>query len=215
MFEAKTYFANIVMLYGKPIARVMERASDLDIEMIAPSHGIVWRDHVETIINAYREWVTHRPRPKVLLVYDTMWQSTELMANAIMDGILEKDGEARLFHVRRSHITELATEALDSAVIVAGSPTLNKTLMPSMAAALTYLKGLSPVGKAGCAFGSYGWSKGGALDANRYLEEMGCEILCDPVQAQFVPTSEELDSCRDVGRMLADKAIEMAEEHNQ
>ena len=215
MFEAKTYFANIVMLYGKPIARVMEKASGLDIDVIAPSHGIVWRDHVGTILSAYREWVTHRPRPKVLLVYDTMWKSTELMANAIMDGILEKDAEARLFHVRRSHITELATEALDSAVIVAGSPTLNKTLMPSMAAALTYLKGLSPVGKAACAFGSYGWSKGGAVDSNRFLEEMGCEILCAPVQVQFVPTNDDLDACRDLGRMLADKAIKMADEHNQ
>jgi len=210
IFEAKTYFANIVMLYGRPIERVLEKASDLTIDMIAPSHGVIWHSRVDDILVAYRRWVHHRPRKKVLVVYDTMWQSTELMANAIMGGVLEEAVEARLFNVRSSHITELATETLDAAVLAVGSPTLNKTLMPSMAAALTYLKGLSPAEKAGFAFGSYGWSKGGAQDVNECLKSMGCEILREPLQCQFVPTDEVIRECMAAGRTLAAKAIEKA-----
>lgn len=213
MFEARTYFANIVMLYGKPIERAMKAVSDLSIEMIAPSHGVIWRDYAKKIITAYSDWVTHKPKKKVLIVYDTMWKSTEIMAHAIMDGVLLHPAgvEARLMNVKNSHITELATETLDTAVLAVGSPTLNKTLMPGMAGALTYLKGLSPAKKAGFAFGSYGWSKGGAKDVYKYLEEIGCEMMSDePLQCRFVPSKEVIEDCIAVGKDLAEKAVEKA-----
>jgi flavorubredoxin len=208
MEEAKTYFANIVMLYGRPIARVMERASGMDIDMIAPSHGVVWRKHVGEIVEAYQDWVEHRPQPKVVVVYDTMWQSTRQMAEAIVEGALEEDVDVRLYSARTESLTRLATEVLDTAAVAFGSPTLNTTLMPQMAAALTYLKGLKPAGKIGFAFGSYGWSKGGAGAVEDYLKSMKVDVVREALQVQFAPTPEHLAECREAGRDLAVKAIE-------
>jgi len=209
--EAKTYFANIVMLYSKPIERVLDRAGEFDIEMIAPSHGVIWRSHVGAILAAYRDWVAHKPRAKVLVLYDTMWQSTQRMAKEIVDGALECDVDVRLYHVRHTNLTVLATEVLDAAAIAVGSPTLNRTLMPEVAAVLTYLKGLRPANKAGLAFGSYGWTRGGATDVQEYLKAMKFEILTDPILAQFVPQPDVLDACRSAGRMLAGRALASAE----
>lgn len=210
MQEAKTYYANIVMLYNRPIARALERAGGLDIEMIAPSHGIIWRGHIGEILSAYKDWVAHKTAAKVVVLYDTMWQSTGKMAHAIVEGATESDVDVKLHNVRASNLTAIATEALDAAVIAAGSPTLNKTLMPEMAAVLTYLKGLSPRGRAGLAFGSYGWSRGGAQGVEEYLQAMKVDILREPLQAQFLPTDDILEECREAGRMLAAKAIELA-----
>ena len=134
-----------------------------------------------------------------------------MMAQAIADGVREGGAKAKVIRIRESHITEVATEALDAAVLAFGSPTLNMTLMPQMAAALTYLKGLRPVGKAGQAFGSYGWGKGGPEEVHKYLlEGIKCEILGDPIRSQFVPDAGKLDECRAAGRAMAAKALEMA-----
>ena len=137
-----------------------------------------------------------------------------MMANAIMDGVLEQDVDVRLYNVNAAHITELATESLEAAAIAVGSPTLNMTIMPPLAAVLTYWKGLRPAEKCGFAFGSYGWSKqGGASEVNRYLEEMKFDIIRPPLTSQFVPTDETLSECREAGRLLAQKAIENYESH--
>jgi flavorubredoxin len=210
MQEAKTYYANIVMLYAQPIARVLDRARELPIEMIAPSHGVVWRTHIPRITAAYRNWVSHHCEPRVLIVYDTMWRSTELMAGALLEGVEASGAAVRLHHVRSTNITVLATEVLEAACVAVGSPTLNQTLMPAVASVLTYWKGLKPVGKAGLAFGSYGWSKGGARDVETYLKDMKFDIVREPVQAQFVPTAAALDECREAGRLLGEKALAKA-----
>ncbi|MFH1312498.1 MAG: FprA family A-type flavoprotein [Candidatus Eisenbacteria bacterium] len=207
MAEAKIYYANIVMLYGKPISQVLDKAAGLDIEIIAPSHGVIWRKNLDTIISAYKCWVVCKPAAKVLVVYDTMWQSTEKMALAILEGASQCGVDVKLINIRTSGTTMLAAETLDAAAIAFGSPTLNMTLMPQMAAGLTYLKGLKPVGKAGFAFGSYGWAKGGAKDIETYLKDMKFEILREPLQAQFVPGGDVLDECRAAGKMLAEKAL--------
>jgi flavorubredoxin len=211
--EAKTYYANIVMLYGGPIARTLDKASGLAIDVIAPSHGVIWRSHVGRIVDAYRRWVAGTPEPKVLVFYDSMWNSTEKMAQAIVEGVVEDDAaDARLYNVRETHITTLATEILDAACVAVGSPTLNTTLMPEVAKVLTYLKGLKPGPKASLAFGSYGWSKGGARDVADTLAAMKFEPIGDPLQAQFVPDAAMLAACRDAGRELARRARAAAAE---
>ena len=206
LMQSKIYFANIVMLYGKPIERVMEKASALAIDIIAPSHGVVWRKHVGKIISAYTDWVLHAPKEKVLIFYDTMWKSTEIMAEAIIRGVGEKNVDARLLNVRVDDITTLATEVLDTPVIAAGSPTLNKTLMPQMAAALTYLKGLGPKNKSGFAFGSYGWTKGGSAGVEEYLTQMRFNILRPQLLSQYTPTDAIIKECIEAGHLLADHA---------
>ncbi|NCC53536.1 MAG: FprA family A-type flavoprotein, partial [Spartobacteria bacterium] len=210
MQEAKTYYANILMLYGRPVGKVLDVLPDLDIDIIAPSHGVIWRAHKDAILDAYREWITCKPKPKVLVLYDTMWKSTEKMAQAILEGAMQEGIEAKLIYIRATSGTFVATEMLDAATLAFGSPTLNMTLMPEAASVLTYLKGLKPAGKAGFAFGSYGWGKGGAEDVEDYLKNMNVDILREPLKSQFVPTPEVLDECRAAGRMLAEKARKMA-----
>jgi len=211
MEEAKTYFANIVMLYGKPIQRTLEKAASLDIEILCPSHGVIWRKHIADIVGRYLKWVQHKARKKVLVIYDTMWQSTALMANAIFEGVLEHDVDAKLYNVSHTNNTLLVTEVLDTAALALGSPTLNMTLMPNMAGFLTYLKGLRPVNKSGFSFGSYGWAKGGAAEVQEYMKTMKVDLLRDPLQVQFVPTEEDLEQCREAGRLLGRKALEAGE----
>ena len=210
MEEAKKYYANIVMLYGKQISKVLAAAAGLEIEMIAPAHGIIWRSHIGEIISAYQDWVICKPRPKVLVIYDSMWGSTKSMAEAIVEGASIDGVEARLISVRASGLTEIATEVLDAAAIAFGSATLNMSMMPMMAAALTYLKGLRPTGKAGFAFGSFGWGKGGAEAIDEYLKTMNIEILREPLKCKWRPGSEALQECRAAGKALAEKASELA-----
>ena len=129
-----------------------------------------------------------------------------MMAEAIAEGVRDQNIEVRILNVRSDHMTVVATEVLDAAAIAFGSPTLNTTLMPQMAAVLTYLKGLRPAGKAGFAFGSYGWAKGGPKEIGDYLKAMKFEILREPLECQFVPTAATLAECREAGKMLAKRA---------
>ena len=207
MEEAKKYYASIVMLYGKQISKVLTAAAGLEIEMIAPSHGIIWRSHVSDIVSAYKEWVTCKPKPKVLVIYDSMWNSTKRMAEAIVEGASIEGVEAKLIFVRAIGLADVATEVLDAAAIAFGSATLNMGMMPMMGAVLTYLKGLRPTGKAGFAFGSYGWGKGGAEAIDEYLKTMNFEILCEPLKCKWRPGNEALAECRAVGKVLGEKAL--------
>ena len=209
--EAKTYYANIIMLYGSPVAAALTKASTLDIEVIAPSHGVIWTKNIPEIINSYKEWMVCKSIPKVLIFFDTMWKSTGMMADAIYAGADIEGVEVKKYDMKHTNITDIAKEAIDAAVLAVGSPTLNKGLMPKIAEVLTYLKGLAPKNKAAVAFGSYGWAKkGGQHQVLDYLKEMNCEILLDePLQSQYVPTNEILEECRKTGRMLAEKALKI------
>lgn len=209
LHEAKKYYANIVMLYGKQLKAVLEKASTLEIEIIAPSHGIMWKKHIKEIIERYHKWSSHKPDPKVLIFFDTMWKSTALMADAIYEGALQEGIIVKKFDLKYTDITTIAIETLEAAALAVGTPTLNKTLMPKVAEALTYLKGLSPQGKSAIAFGSYGWAKkAGQHELLDMLKQMNCTLLLEePIQSQFVPTPDILQKCREAGKLLADVAL--------
>ncbi len=202
--EAKTYYANIVMLYGRPISQTLERAAGLDIEMIAPSHGVIWRSHIKEVFAAYQKWVVCKPEPKVVVFYSSMWGATEKMARAILEGAQEHDVHAQLYNVDSTHMTRIVTDVLDCAAVAIGSPTLNNGIMPSMAGVLCYLKGLRPTHKKGFAFGSYGWSKkGGANEVGQAMDEMKIEAMREPLRSQYAPTPDLLEECREAGREMA------------
>ena len=209
MAEAKTYYANIVMLYGDEVAGLVKPGVLPEIEMIAPSHGIIWKKYVDDILEAYRDWSVFRPVPKVLVIFDTMWQSTERMACAIAEGATIPGVEVKPIHIRRSNLTTIADEVLDAAAIALGTSTLNGGMMPMMGAALTYLRGLSPRNKAGFAFGSFGWSKGGADEVEAIMREMDWEITHKMIRCPYRPTEEVLAECRRAGEELATKTLEM------
>ena len=209
MEEAKTYYANIVMPYGKRVAAVLEQVSGLPMEIIAPSHGVIWRSHIPAILGAYKDWCVCRPRAKVLVIYDTMWESTDSMARAIAEGASVAGVETKLIHIRRSDLTRIAAEVIDAAAIAFGSSTLNQGMMPMAGAVFTYLKGLRPVGKACFAFGSYGWGRGGTEAVQASMQELKWDVVREPIRARYRPTAEVLDECRAAGRVLAEKAAEL------
>jgi len=213
-FEAKQYYANIVMPYGNQVAGALKKAGALQIETIAPSHGVVWRSRPGDILAQYEQWSSGGVRAKVLVIYDSMWGSTSRMAQAIAEGAGRPGVQVQLWHLRRTSLTRVATESLDAAALAFGSPTLNREMMPSAAAALCYLKGLRSPKKAALAFGSYGWGRGAAEKLHEGLGELGWEVLREPLKAQFRPTDQTLAECRQAGRMLAERALQAAQAGN-
>jgi flavorubredoxin len=210
MDEAKTYYANIVMPYGKAVQTTLEKVAGLEVDMIAPSHGVIWRTHGGQIVAAYRNWAAHRPEPKVVVIYDTMWESTAAMAQAILDGASLSGVTTRLIHIRRSNLTRIAAEVLDAAAVAFGSSTLNRGMMPMAAAVLSYLEGLRPQNKVAVAFGSYGWGRGGPEAVDKSLRAMQWEVLREPLRACYRPTAETLEECRQIGRTLGERAKVLA-----
>ncbi|MEA2012936.1 MAG: FprA family A-type flavoprotein [Verrucomicrobiota bacterium] len=208
--ELKTYYANIIMPYPTQVTKILEKVATFDIEMIAPSHGIIWKENISKIIQAYKDWAICKSEPKLLIFYDTMWKSTAMMANAIYEGAQKSGIMIKKFDLKNTNITIITEEIIDAATVAVGSPTLNKELMPKLAESLTYVRGLLPKenNKTALAFGSYGWGKKGAQhQVHEYLKSMGCKMLFEePIQSQYVPTKEILDECRKAGEKLADIA---------
>jgi len=206
MPHAKKYFANILLLYSPLILKLVETVTRLGLEfkMICPDHGVIWRKDPGKIINAYVEWSKQEPGKKALVIYDTMWHSTEIMADAIASGISEKGVEVRPMHLRKSHRSDVMTEVLDAKAIIVGSPTLNNGLFPTVSDFLTYMKGLKPLNKIGAAFGSYGWSGESVKLITQSLEEMKFDVVDPGLKIQYVPDKEGIDACYQLGKKIAD-----------
>jgi len=208
MQEAKTYYANIVLPYGRPVAATLARLGGLKLTIVAPSHGgVIWRSHFAKILEAYQAWMVCKPAKKVVVAYCSMWNSTQKMAEAVAAGAEESAVDVKLINVNVTNDTEIVTEVMDCAAFAAGSATLNMGIMPRMAATLTYLRGLKPVGKAGFVFGSYGWASKGAEEVSQYLQAMQMKAVCEPVSCRFAPDAETLAKCRAAGRALAEVAL--------
>jgi flavorubredoxin len=206
--EAKRYYANVIMPFGRQVLSALEKLSKYDLKLILPSHGIIWRKHIPDIIEAYRKWASSIPCAKVLVIYDTMWQSTKLMAESIYRGASAKNIEVKLLSAKTSGLTEIATEVLDAASIAFGSSNLNMSMMPLMGSILTYLKGLSPRNKVGALFGSYGWGRGAVEDMADWMKQTDFKLL-SIIKAKWSPSENILNECFDLGGILADKALEM------
>ncbi len=208
MPHARKYFANILLPMSPLILKLIGRVSELGLEfdIICPDHGIVWRNDPAKIINAYVGWSEQTPEKKAIVVYDTMWHSTQTMAEAIVSGICEEGVAAKPIHIRSSHRSEIMTEVMDAGAIVVGSPTINNGLFPTVSDFLTYMKGLKPKNKIGAAFGSYGWSGEAVKLINQEFEAMKFGILDPGLKIQFVPDKENIEACIEFGRKIG-KAI--------
>ena len=171
--QAKKYYANIVMPYSRHVTRALGVLGGLDFDMIAPSHGVIWRSHVAEILETYGKWSSLQPDEYAIVVYDSMWHTTEVMAQQILEAFIEAGIPARLFDLKVDHISDIMTEVLSARYIAVGSPTLNNGMMPTVASFLWYLKGLSPKGRIGIPFGSYGWGQNGPQEVAELLEKCG------------------------------------------
>jgi flavorubredoxin len=206
MEEAVTYYANILMPFAPLIVRKIQEvvAMKLPIDMIAPSHGIIWRRDPLKIVNAYMDWSTGKiVKPKIAIVFDTMWDSTHKMARSIGDGVASQGVEVKLFKLRATDNTDIVTEIVDSKVVLVGSPTLNNGMFPSVGMFLTYITGLKPKGKQWGFFGSYGWGGGAVRGMTKMAKDAGFEVMEPSVELKWVPTEEELKKCFDYGVQVA------------
>jgi flavorubredoxin len=205
MKHATKYFANILMPYAPLIRKLVADVQKLDlkIDMIAPDHGLIWRDNPLQIVAQYDEWAKQVPKQKALVVYDTMWHSTEIMAKAILDGLVQGGVSALLMDLAANHRSDIVTELLDAKAVVMGSSTLNNGMLPRMADMLCYMKGLRPANKIGAAFGSYGWSGEAVKFITKALEEMKVKVVSPGIAHQYVPGHEGLRGCVELGRQIA------------
>lgn len=205
MEEAKKYYANILWPFGSLITSKLSaiKKLNLEIEMIAPSHGLIWRKYIPQIMDKYLCWAANSTQNKIAVVYETMWNSTESMARKIVEGITSQGVEAFLFDITKCDSTELSAYMLDAKGFVFGSSTHDNVMLPVIAGFLHYLKGLKPKGRKAFAFGSYGWSGEAVKEIETLLEEAGIEKSQEGVRAVYAPSKEELDKCFEAGKAFA------------
>lgn len=209
MAHAAKYYANILLLFSPLVQKLLAtiKEMDLDIDMIAPDHGLIWWQSPQQILEAYDRWSRQETKEKAVIIYDTMWESTKTMAKAIYSGLLEAGiTNIKIMHCRLDHRSDIMTEVLDAKALIFGSPTLNNNIMPAMADILTYMKGLRPKNKIGAAFGSYGWSGEAVKHLNAAMEAMKFEIIDSGVKIKNVPSHETLKDCVELGKKVG-KAI--------
>ena len=174
-YEAAKYYANILLPYSNLIPKAFEKVKKAQIKPLiaAPDHGPIWRNETDIgkILGFYEKWAEQKSQPKAVVIYDTMWNSTELMARAICEGLEKENVVVRLLPLRAVHRSDVAMEILDAGALIVGSPTINNNIFPTLADVMNYLKGLKPKNLIGAAFGSYGWSGEAVQSSKRYLSK--------------------------------------------
>ncbi|MCW3996798.1 MAG: flavodoxin domain-containing protein [Candidatus Bathyarchaeota archaeon] len=207
MEEATMYYSNILMPLAPLITRKIQElvAMKIPIEMIAPSHGIIWRKDPMKIINAYLDWSSGVSRNKVVVVFDTMWHSTDKMARAIADGVASQGVDVKVLKLRSYAISEAMTEILDAKAVLVGSPTLNNGIFPTLGSFLTYAIGLKPKNKLWGFFGSFGWGGGAVRGMTKVAKEAGFDVYEPGLEIKYVPDEEDLKKCLEFGEQIARK----------
>ncbi len=199
VFEAAAkYYANIVMPYGAQVLNVLEALRPIDIKMICSSHGLIWKEeeNIEQILRLYKKWASYESDKRVVIIYDTMWHSTEKIAFKLSQ-LLDKEGipVVRL-SLKATHFSDAVTEVMRSKVVLVGSSILNNRVLPSVGGFLTYLKGLKPKNRFALGFGSYGWAKIGFKELEDALKEAGMQTIEDGRYIQFVPDESDLEGLK-------------------
>lgn len=213
MDESAKYYANILYLFSPLVKKLLASVAEmnLDIRMIAPDHGVIWRSNIPTILEAYQKWCAGGSNGKALIIYETMWHSTEKMAKAVAAGLEEQGVSCELINLRYNHRSDVMTKVLNAKALVLGSPTLNNGVLPRMAGFLMYMRGLKPLNKLGASFGSYGWSGESVKYLNTAMEEMKITLVDDGFRHKYVPDAASLEECVALGRRVAESMKASAE----
>jgi len=207
MWEAAKYYANILWPYSTLVTRKIEEVQKLGlkINMIAPSHGVIWRSDPMKIVKAYFRWASGEAEKKILIVYDTMWKSTEKMAKAMLEGIRSEGVEAKLYRLPFSDSGDIIGELLEAKGLLVGSSTINNGVLPTVAPFLREMEGLRPRNKLAAAFGSYGWGGGATATIEKALKASGMKLSAPALTVNWVPDKAELQKCFEYGREFAEK----------
>ena len=205
--EATTYYANILMPLWRSVSRALKALEGVPVEMIAPCHGIIWRKDPGKILKAYQGWVAGETKKKAVVVYDTMWGSTQMLARAIADGIASKGVDVRVHSLGASPNSDVIADILDAKAVLVGSPTLNNHIFPSVAGFLAYMRGLKPLNKIGAAFGSYGWAGGAKKAVEAEMQAAGIQLVDSDIDFVFRPNGDEAKRAHAFGQSIAEKIL--------
>ena len=208
--EAEKYYCNILnpfnMFVKKKLAEI--KGMNLPLDMIAPSHGVIWRrpEDIETIIGLYEKWSDNFQEDQITIIYDTMWQSTRHMAQAIAVGIERKTPNTvvKLINASKDDKNDILVEVFKSKAILVGSPTINNGYSYAIAGILEMIKGLKFKGKKAAAFGSYGWSGEAAKLISAHLEEAGFQLVNEGTRVQWALDEEATELCRSFGESFVE-----------
>lgn len=202
--EALKYYANILAPFSMLLKNKLKELDkmNLDIDMIAPSHGVIWRDNPSQIIEKYEEWSDNYLEDQVTIVYDTMWDSTKKMAEAIACGIQETSPKTivKMYNMGQTDKNDVLTEIFKSRAILAGSSTINKSIASGISGLLDMLRGLGLKNRKAGAFGSYGWSGESVSILNERLEVAKFELVNDGIKAMWNPDEDSIEACLEYGR---------------
>jgi len=204
--EALKYYANILTPYSRQVIRKIDEvvAMDLPLSMIAPSHGVIWRDEPLQIVHTYQQWARQMPQPRAVILYDTMWNATRRMAEAVGDGLRDRGVDFKLFHMAVTDRNDVIAEIFQARAILIGSPTLNNGLLPTITPILEDCRGLKFQNKIGAAFGSYGWSGESVKLIEEHLRACKIPLAAEGVLAKWQPDADALAACRRLGQQVAD-----------
>jgi len=203
--EALKYYANILTPFSSLVLKKIDEvlALDLPIAMIAPSHGIIWRQDPVQIVQKYQQWAAQEPEPSAVILYDTMWDGTRRMAEAIGLGLASEGIPYKIFHMAVADRNDVITEVFKSRAVIVGSPTFNQGLLPTLSPILEDLKGLRFQNKIGAAFGCYGWGGEAVSILEEHLNRSKISVVADSVRAKWQPKPDDLDRCRQLGQKVA------------
>lgn len=207
MQEAEKYYANILNTYSMLVTKKIQQilSMNLPIDMICPSHGVIWKDNPTQIVEKYLQWADAYQEDQVTIAYDTMWQSTRQMAQAIADGIrqVSPTTTVKLFNVAIEDKNDVLTQIFQSRAVLIGSPTINNGISFAVAGLLEMMHGMKLKKKKAAAFGSYGWSGECVKEINERLAAAGLEVINDGLKMLWVPDESALAQCVEYGREIA------------
>ncbi len=211
MHECSKYYANILTLYSPLVKKLLATVQEMNlpIKTIAPDHGVIWRTNPGKVLEAYSKWCVHEGQGNALIIYDTMWKSTEHMAKSVADGLRAKGISYELLDLQVNHRSDVMEKVLNASAIILGCPTLNNGMLPRMAGFLMYMRGLRPTNKIGAAFGSYGWSGEAVKLMNKSMEEMKFTICHKGLRVQYVPEDGNLEECVELGKTVGQALIDV------
>lgn len=208
-YEAMKYYANILNPFNPMVNRKVKEILNMNIpiDMICPSHGILWKVDPCQIADAYLKWSSDYSENQITIVYDTMWNATRRMAEVITEGIVAADPTVtvKLLSASKTDKSDIITEVFRSKAILLGSPTVNNGYLYAIAGILELIRGSKFKKKKAAAFGSYGWSGEGVKLMNEELEKAGFDVVDPGVRYNWLPAESDFDQLREYGRMLASK----------
>ncbi len=206
----RDYYANILMPFGALIKnKIAEiRKLGLEIDMIAPDHGIIWRKDPGKILQMYLDMANDKADLRVVIVYDTMWHSTEHMTIPLMEGIKAAGVDVDVIKLRATPMSRAIKRIWESRAMLVGTPTLNNIMFPSVAEFLQHLRGLRPKNRLAGAFGSFGWGGGAVKEAYENFKKMGLDVVEPGIEVLYRPGPEDEKKCFEFGKQFAEKTKE-------